>query len=337
MTGWWWDVVGLAIVAFAVVDEVRTTLAVASGPGPLTRLITDGVWRLARRPAVADAAPVRFVGGPGVIVIAVTVSAWFALLWLGWSLVFFGDDEAVVGSSSGAPATAWERFYFAGYNVVTLGNGGYQPAGAGSQLATVGAALSGMLLITLGVSYLTSVISAVVGKRSFASEMTGFGSTGAEVAAGLAVPGTAYPAVVSLSSLSSTLTTVAQQHRAYPLLHAYRPRAAGLGTAPAVAVLLDATLVLSSSADPAERLPAGLRRSVVSAVQEYVTHAPVTGGDGSPAAPPLDPAEIDRAGLRVDPAELAALTAEYAEVRDELSRRIGAAGYGWPGDDRSSS
>ncbi|MGY2064551.1 ion channel [Blastococcus sp. SYSU DS0619] len=337
MTGWWWDVLGLAIVAFAVVDEVRTTLAVASGPGPLTRLITDGVWRLARRPAVADAAPVRFIGGPGVVVIAATVGAWFSLLWLGWSLVFLGDEEAVVGSSSGAPASVWERFYFAGYSVATLGNGGYQPAGAGFQLATMAAALTGMLLITLGVSYLTSVISAVVGKRSFASQVTGFGGSGAEMAAGLAVPGSAVPAVVSLSSLSATLSTLAQQHRAYPLLHAYRPRAAELGTAPAVAVLLDATLVLSSSADPADRLPAGLRRSVVSAVQQYVTHAPAAGGGRSPAAPALDPAEIGRAGLEVDSAQLARQTAAYAEVRDELSRRIGAAGYRWPGDDRSSS
>ncbi|MGY2085210.1 hypothetical protein [Blastococcus sp. SYSU DS0539] len=337
MTGWWWDVLGLAIVVFAVVDEVRTTLAVASGPGPLTRRITDAVWRLARRPAVAEAAPVRFVGGPGVIVIAVTVGAWFSLLWLGWALVFLGGDDAVVGASSGASATVWERFYFAGYNIVTLGNGGYQPSGAGSQLATLGAALTGMLLITLGVSYLTSVISAVVGKRSFASEITGFGSTGAEVAAGLAVPGTAVPAVVALSSLSSTLSTLAQQHRAYPLLHAYRPRAAELGTAPAVAVLLDATLVLSSSADPADRLPAGLRRSIVSAVQQYVTHAPTTGGESAPEAPTLEPAEIGRAGLQVDPAELAARTGDVAELRGELSRRLGAAGYRWPGVGSSSS
>ncbi|MGY1723042.1 hypothetical protein [Blastococcus sp. SYSU DS0533] len=335
--GWWWDVLGLAIVAFAIVDEVRTTLAVASGPGPLTRLITGAVWRLARRPAVADAAPVRAVGGPGVIVIGLTVGAWFTLLWLGWSLVFLGGQKAVVGSSTGASASVWERFYFAGYSVATLGNGGFQPAGAGFQLATVAAALSGMLLITLGVSYLTSVISAVVVKRSFAAQATGFGSTGAEVAAGLATPGSVVTAVVPLSSLSSTLTTLAQQHRAYPLLHAYRPRAAELGTAPAVALLLDATLVLSASADPADRLPAGLRRSVVSAVQQYVSHAPVTGSEHARPAPEPDPAATGRAALRVDTGQLAALTEECAGLREELSRRIEAAGYRWPGEERSPS
>ncbi len=337
MTGWWWDVLGLAIVAFAVVDEGRTTLAVASGPGPLTQLITRAAWRLTRRPAVADAALVRFVGGPGPILVAATLGSWFTLLWIGWSLVFLGGDEAVVGSSSGAPASVWERFYFAGYNVATLGNGGYQPAGAGFQLATMAAALSGMLLITLGVSYLTSVISAVVGKRSFAAQVTGFGSTGTEMATGLVTPGTTVPAVVSLSALSSTLTTLSQQHRAYPLLHAYRPRAAELGTAPAVAVLLDAVLVLSSAADPAARVPPGLRRSVVSAVQQYVAHAPVAGGERAPAAPALDPAEIGRAGLPADSVQLGVLTAEHAELRDELSRRIGAASYRWPGDDHSWS
>ncbi|GAA4746240.1 ion channel [Modestobacter marinus] len=331
MTGWWWDVLGVAIVAFAVVDEVRTTLAVASGPGPLTRLLTRVAWRLTRRPAVAESTLVRFVGGPGVVLIGATLASWFSLLWIGWSLVFLGDDEAVVGSSSGAPASVWERFYFAGYNVATLGNGGFQPAGAGFQLATMASALSGMLLITLGVSYLTSVISAVVGKRSFASQVTGFGSTGAEMAAGLATPGTAFPAVVSLSSLSSALTTLGQQHRAYPLLHAYRPRTPELGTAPAVAVLLDAVLALSSAADPADRPPAGLRRSVLSSVQVYVAHAPTAGGDQAPPAPALEAAELDRQGLAVDPERLAEQTAACAELRDELSRRITAASYDWPG------
>lgn len=331
MTGWWWAVVGLAIVAFAVVDEVRTTLAVASGPGPLTRVLTRVAWRLSRRPAVSDSALVRFLGGPGVLLIGATLASWFTLLWVGWSLVFLGGDEAVVGSSSGAPASVWERFYFAGYNVATLGNGGYQPAGAGSQLATMASALSGMLLITLGVSYLTSVISAVVGKRSFAGQVTGFGSTGAEMAAGLASSGTAFPAVVSLSSLSSTLTTVGQQHRAYPLLHAYRPRSPELGTAPAVAVLLDAVLVLSAAADPADRPPPGVRRSVLSSVQQYVTHAPAAGGEQAPPAPALDAAEVGRQGLAVDPARLAEQAADCAELRDELSRRVTAASYDWPG------
>lgn len=331
MTGWWWDVIGVAIVAFAVVDEVRTTLAVASGPGPLTQVLTRIAWRLTRRPAVADSAPVRFVGGPGVVLVGATVASWFTLLWIGWALVFLGGDEAVVASSTGAPASVWERFYFAGYNIATLGNGGYQPAGPGFQLATVASALSGMLLITLGVSYLTSVISAVVGKRSFASQVTGFGSTGTEVAAGLASPGTAFPAIVSLSSLSSTLTTVGQQHRAYPLLHAYRPRTPELGTAPAVAVLLDAVMVLGAAADPADRPPAGIRRSVLSAVQQYVAHAPTAGGEQAPPAPPLDAGEAGRRGLAVDPARLAEQTADCAELRDELSRRVTAASYDWPG------
>lgn len=336
-TGWWWDVLGLAIVAFTVVDEVRTTLAVAGGPGPLTRLITRAVWRLARRPDVANAAPVRAVGGPGVIVVGLTLGSWFTLLWLGWALVFLGDERAVVGSSTGATASLWERFYFAGYSVTTLGNGEFQPTGAGSQLATVAAALSGMLLITLGVSYLTSVISAVVDKRSFAAQVTGFGDTAADMAAGLATPGSMVPAVTTLSSLSSALSTVAQQHRAHPLLHAYRPRAAELGTAPAVAVLLDTTLLLSAAADPAERLPAGLRRSVVSAVQQYAGHASVPGGEGAAPAPALDPEVTRRAGLRVDVGELAARTAEHADLRDELARRIEAAGYRWPGAARPTS
>ena len=71
----------------------------------------------------------------------------------------------------------------------------------------------------------------------------------------------------------------------------------------------------------------GLRRSVVSAVQQFIAHAPVHGGEDAPPAPQLDAAEL---GAEVDPALLASLVAECAEVRDDLARRITAAGYTWP-------
>ncbi|MDQ6727787.1 MAG: ion channel [Actinomycetota bacterium] len=212
---------GLAIVGLAVVDELHTTMGPAAGPGPLSRLVLSTLRRVAVR---ADSYHHRrrgLVGGPGVAIVAVTVATWFALLWLGWGLVFVAGGRAVVSSSTGAAASIAERFYFAGYTLTTLGNGAFQPSGPW-EWAPVGAALSGLTLVTLAITFVVPVISAVVGKRRFASEVHALGSTADDIAASLHGAGGFGAALHIVAPLADALATIVEQHRAYPLLHEFR-------------------------------------------------------------------------------------------------------------------
>jgi len=69
------------------------------------------------------------------------------------------------------------RIWFVLYTMFTLGNGDYTPNGGAYQLAGGAAVASGMSLITLAVTYLLSVISAVTQKRSFAGQVSSFGES----------------------------------------------------------------------------------------------------------------------------------------------------------------
>jgi hypothetical protein len=267
-----WVALGAALVAFALLDELRTVLGVGRGPGPMTRLITGAVWRAASRRGIDRSPPVQAIGGGGPVIVVATVGAWFVLLWAGWSLVFFGSDRSVL-DSTGASASGWQRIYFAGYSVVTLGNGYYRPTGVVAELATVAASLTGMTLITLGISYVVQVISAVVAKRSFSAQVRGLGASPEEVTENV-LSGSGSTGFLALSQLGAGLTTIAQQHRAYPLLHAFRSREHPDELTDAVALLVDSVLRIQSVATPERRLPQSLKRSVTTAAEEYIAAAP---------------------------------------------------------------
>ena len=100
------------------------------------------------------------------------VLMWTLLLWAGWALVFLASEGAVIGASSGAPADAWARVYFVGYTLVTLGLGAYPPAGPAAQLATTAASLSGLVVLTLAISYILPVLQAAVHRRATAAPLS---------------------------------------------------------------------------------------------------------------------------------------------------------------------
>jgi len=78
-----------------------------------------------------------------------------------------------------------------------------------------------MLFVTMGVSYVLSVLGAVSNKRSFASSVSGLG-VDSETVVCSAWDGEDFDGLhLPLNSLASRLDTLADQHKSYPILHYY--------------------------------------------------------------------------------------------------------------------
>lgn len=92
-------VAGVALIACAIVDVVWTALWADGGSGPLSGVVTRGVWRMLRR-LVSRWDPALSLGGPMAIV--VTLVMWMSLLWAGWVLVFASDQGALVDAAGDA-------------------------------------------------------------------------------------------------------------------------------------------------------------------------------------------------------------------------------------------
>ncbi|MFC7203184.1 ion channel [Haloferax namakaokahaiae] len=291
----------------------------------------DAEWRVLRR-VFGDRKQLLSLSGP--IILVTGLALWIALLWGGWTLLFASAENILRDTRNGGPISWSERFYFIGYTVFTMGNGDFTPQGARWQTATALAAGSGMLFVTLSVTYILSVLDAVTQKRSFASSVSGLGkqsssileqSRDAEGFHGLELP---------LNSITTELNTLTSNHKAYPVLHYFHSPKAKYAPAVSVVVLDELLTILrfgtSKQHRPADTIIEGTRSSVQNYL-ETLHGSFVTPADCSPPSPGLQ--SLREAGVTtVSDEEFADSLATVEERRRQLLGLIESDCREWPNE-----
>jgi hypothetical protein len=319
---------GLAVVGVTLLDVVWTTLAAGSGSGPITDRVTAVLWRVAlavhrRRPSHG------FLAAAGVATVLAVLVTWILLVLVGWSLVFTSGEGAVRASPSGVPADLVERLYFTGYTVFTLGLGDFVPGDGAWQLATVAATGSGLVLVTLGITYLVPVASAVAERRSLAGYVSSLGADGPAILVE-AWDGEDFGALSDhLVSLAPLLHTARQQHLTYPVLHYFHSVERRDAPGPAAVALSDALILLRHGVAP-EATPAGATvRALDDAVARFLetvrsAHLP----EGFDPLPPPSLQPLREAGIpTVDDDRFAAAVGSTERRRSLLAALL--ADDGW--------
>lgn len=111
----------------------------------------------------------------GLIHILTTAFMWLLLLLLGTFIIFISGDSMVVIAESKNPATFIERFYYICYLVSTVGIGDMVPGNATSRIFTAVLSFSGFILLTTSMTYLISVVNAVLQKKQLAAYISTLG------------------------------------------------------------------------------------------------------------------------------------------------------------------
>jgi hypothetical protein len=263
---------GALVVALGLFDALRTAIA-AGGGGPLTNRLAHGLWHAALRwhrrgqeqREGAGGGHHRLLSHIGPTVLLGIVLTWVAFAVAGYFLMYSADPPAVVRASSGVPAGFWERLYFTGFTVSTLGLGDFIPKGPAARMLTVFASLSGFFIMTLTVTYAMPVISAVVAKRRLASSIAGLGLTPTEILRG----GWDGESLASLEqpllNLASGIEMHTQRHLAYPVLHIFhiaQPRAAVAPRIAALSAALRLRRPLPAEAPPPPAAVRSARRAI---------------------------------------------------------------------------
>ncbi|MEO1378169.1 MAG: potassium channel family protein [Cyanobacteria bacterium J06635_10] len=234
------------------IDTLITTLTLGGG-GPITSRFTTWVWRSLLKIHHRHSHH-RMLATIGWILLVVITLIWYVGSSIGWLCLFNASATAVVNASSKQPADIWERIYFVGYTLSTLGMGDYQPQGKVWQMLTIVASTNGFFLVTLSIAYLLPVVSAATQKRAFAVYIASLGGTADEILTS-GWNGKNFEDLAShLSSITSTLTQLGEQHLTYPILHYFhsveRSRSLALSF-----VALDEALTLLQYAIPPEIQP----------------------------------------------------------------------------------
>lgn len=319
---------GLVVLLALIVDAGWTTLWPDRSGGPLSSRLAAFVWRNASGLLAGRHTALSLLGPT---VLSLVLLLWVVLLWLGWYLIFSSVETSVVDAVTRETASGFDRFYFVGYTIFTLGNGDFAPNGAAWQLATVLATASGLILVTLAITYLISVLSAVVNKRTFAARVHAMAETPEDFVVKTWDGGAFTGLDLVLSSLAEDLTRLATQHLAYPVIHYYHPSGRRGSAAVAVAVLDETVTILTAGVDSPARPARAVLRSVRGAVEGYLetlSGGSIRWSDADPALPDLDGVRV--AGIpTVDDTDYHAERDQARDRRRKLRGLVESDGWEW--------
>ncbi len=155
----------------------------------------------------------------GMIVNLSVLFVWVVFIWIGLYLVYTSAPEAIV-NDQGRIASNWERLYFTGYTLSTLGLGNFKPVSPAFELLTSIFSFFGFIFFTASMTYLISVSSAVIHKRSLALAIRSLGKTPEEMVYRLLNQDVNFSRQ-NLASLQEKIERHSVNLQAYPVLHNY--------------------------------------------------------------------------------------------------------------------
>lgn len=212
--------IGIVLVVTTLVDVFCSLVRTPLRAGPFTtfgeRIVCRGLYRLFRRTGRRN---VLASIGPA----SVAARAFMVLLGLfaGWSAILFADPTWVVLSKTGEPAGSWERLYFVGYSISTLGLGDVVPNAVPARLATVGASLTGFTVITFVVGSISPLSDVIADRNAVAALMIAHEDARKAGASAKSVLDDTLDQIASpLIRLANAVETLPVQHR----MHAERER-----------------------------------------------------------------------------------------------------------------
>lgn len=234
---------GILLLALVVIDFAWTTLWPDGGAGPITKRVSHLLWIVIRWIS-RNNSHIISMGGP--LILIATLLTGILLFWTGWTLLFAADPGSLIDTNDSFPLSWWERWYVTGFLLFTLGVGDYVMKEGIWQILAIFNAASGLVFITLGVTYILSVLEAVTQKRAFAESVRGMGESVTEVMTDSWNGKDFHDIDLLLNSFSSQLSTLTSLHNAYPILHYYHPGKRDEELSVAVATLDEALTVLES-------------------------------------------------------------------------------------------
>lgn len=322
-------IIGILILFGTVIDLIWTTLWVDGGAGPLSRRLMTAAWKALKKSKLKND---RLLSLAGPIILVLTLCTWVVLIWGGWTLIFAGDANSLIDTRNAGPISWYERIYFVAYSLFTMGNGDFSPNGSVWQILTSLTTGSGMLFLTLAASYVISVVGAVADKRSFASSVFGLGSEVIPIVKKMWDGENFDQLNLLMVTFASQLSSVTQQHKAYPLLHFYHSAEKKEATAVAVSLLDETLSIVYFGTMDEVRYNQGIIDEVRSTVGDYLEtlhEAFIEPADRIPELPDLK--SLREAGLPViSIEEFEENMTEVSERRKKLLGGVSADSWQWP-------
>ncbi len=160
---------GALILIVILYDFLCTTISL-SGLGPLSSGMTSFLWRMGRRFTLESERRlgVSIRGAIGPCILAAIAAMWIVLHLAGYTLMFLAGSS-LENPRTGAPATFIETVSFSGSALSTLGASIVSPTNGWWDVLSMIAAINGMIVLTLSVSFTLSILQTTLAARALAA------------------------------------------------------------------------------------------------------------------------------------------------------------------------
>lgn len=211
-------IIGLLFWLLVAYDFIKSTISLA-GQGPVSGWIAKRLWK-ALRTVGRGAKSSIFAPWMGPTILIAVAIFWVFGTWLSWSFIILAADLSVAQNGAIRPATWYEGLAYIGAQLSTAGNSRATAAEGTVDILGHLAALQGMLMLTLSVSYLYSVTSIVRQGRNFAIRLAAMRKT-IDLAGARHWSGSEQGE--ALAELAPSLVDIATGLRAFPIAAYFAP------------------------------------------------------------------------------------------------------------------
>ena len=339
-------VAGIVLLGAVAWDVFETIVVPRPTPGVfrLGRYIVRGSWSLVRH--IGTRSGERRERLLGLFAPATTIAllvTWLGGLVLGYGLVLFAIRDELRPS----PMDLGTAIYFGATSVVTLGFGDVVPVGGAARLVVAAAALSGLGVVALVITFLFSLFASY--QRREVAVVTLQAKAGAPPSAVVLLESLARLDLVDhlpdfFGGWERWIAEVLDSHVAYPLLGYFRSSHDGVSWISALGTVLDTASLVVTTIEGVPRGQAELVTKMGAHLVEDITNlgfrAKGTDGVDRDSFDAVH-ARLAAAGYRLVPAEQAwpafsRARSTYAEALDAMAAYWAVPAAAWFGGSRAS-
>ncbi len=245
------EALGTLLLLVVLGDVFLTVLYARIGPHLLSHHVARLAWsfvRWASKPLGRYRTVALSLGGPAILV--VMVAGWALGLTFGTALIIYPNLGMAVTAKSGETPTDFIAALYAGGGSMAIGSSDFVPHSTGLRLLYLWNSLVGTFVITLTLTYLMQVYTALHRRNALGVAVdllaaeTGDAS---ELVARLGPWGQWNGAHTTITELAVEMTDVEESHHLYPVLFYFRFREVRYSTSRFALMALDAIALIRTA------------------------------------------------------------------------------------------
>ncbi len=253
---------GVLLLALVLYDVYATILRATKRPGPISEQLNHGMWwtasAISRRMSRRWRHRVLTAAGP--LLLPILISILIVLLIVGFALVYMPRINTSFAVSESARTTPWlQSLYFSGVTLLTIGYGDILPKTSGMRTLALVEGAAGIAVISLSITYLLTVYSALERKRALALSFYHQARQGADVAGFITrrlTRGRLLGLTDTLRTATRDLHELLESHVEHPIIHYFHPLEVYKGLPRALFVILETATIVDSCLDRQEYVEA---------------------------------------------------------------------------------